>query len=143
MIGNVTCHWCFTRIVLLNRCLTISAYVWEAISIITFCQPTSFDPNTYSAQLQAKLASLQDSVHTNILASAQQQKIHHDKHSHIHSFVAGAPVWLSIPTRGKLQPKWQGKWEVLEIKNPTDVKITNGQVNKETDCDTVSNLNTI
>ena len=95
-----------------------------------FCQPTAFDPNTYSAQLQAKLASLQDFVHTNISASAQQQKIHYDKHSHVHSFVAGAPVWLSIPTRGKLQPKWQGKWEVLETKSPTDVKITNGQVTK-------------
>ena len=95
-----------------------------------FCQPTAFDPNTYSAQLQAKLASLQDFVHTNISASAQQQKLHYDKHSHVHSFVAGASVWLSIPTRGKLQPKWQGKWEVLEIKSPTDVKITNGQVTK-------------
>ena len=74
-------------------------------------QPTAFDPNTSSAQLQAKLASLQDFVHTNISASAQQQKIYYDKHSHVCSFVAGAPVWLSILTRGKLQPKWQGKWE--------------------------------
>ena len=56
-----------------------------------FCQPTDFDPNTYSAQLQTKLASLQEFVHTNISASAQQQKIHYDKHSHVHSFVAGAP----------------------------------------------------
>ena len=65
-----------------------------------FCQPTAFDPNTYSAQLQAKLAaSLQDFVHTNISASAQQQKIHHDKHSHVRSFVAGAPVWLPIKVK--------------------------------------------
>ena len=95
-----------------------------------FCQSKAFDPNTYSAQLQAKLASLQDLVHTNISASAQQQKFQHDKQSRAHSFVAGAPVWLSIPTRGKLQPKWQGNWEVLEIKSPTNVKITNGQTTK-------------
>ena len=95
-----------------------------------FCQSKAFDPNTYSAQLQAKLASLQDLVHTNISASAQQQKFQHDKQSRACSFVAGAPVWLSIPTRGKLQPKWQGNWEVLEIKSPTNVKITNGQTTK-------------
>ena len=95
-----------------------------------FCQSKAFDSNTYSAQLQAKLASLQDLVHTNISASAQQQKFQHDKPYCACSFVAGAPVWLSIPTRGKLQPKWQGNWEVLEIKSQTNVKITNGQTTK-------------
>ena len=95
-----------------------------------FCQSTAFDPNTYSAQLQAKLASLQDLVHTNISASAQQQKRQYDKHSHVHSFVAGDPVWLSVPTRGKLQCKWQGKWKIVELKGTTDAKITDGQITK-------------
>ena len=93
-----------------------------------FCQSTAFD--SYSAQLQAKLASLQDFVHTNISASAQQQKYYYDKHSHTHTFGVGMPVWLSVPTRVKLQPKWQGRWKVLEIKSPTAIRITNGQTTK-------------
>ena len=93
-------------------------------------QPTAFDPTTYSAQLQTKLASLQDLVHTNITANAQQQKLCYDKHSHVRSFAPGDLVWLSVPTRGKLQPKWQGKWKIIEIKNPINVKITDGQTTK-------------
>ena len=93
-------------------------------------QPTAFDPTTYSAQLQTKLASLQDLVHTNITANAQQQKLCYDKHSHVRSFAPGDLVWLSVPTHGKLQPKWQGKWKVTEVKNPINVKITDGQTTK-------------
>ena len=113
-----------------KRYLPLVLYAYCTAQHFLTGQPTAFDPNTYSAQLQAKLALLQDFVHTNISASAQQHKLHYDKHSHVCSFVAGAPVWLSILTRGKLQPKWQGKWEVLEIKSPIDIKITNGQVTK-------------
>ena len=72
-----------------------------------FHESTAFEPSTYAA-LQAKLASLQDFVHTNLAASAQQQKFQYDKHSSIRSFIPGEPVWLSIPVRNKLQPKWQG-----------------------------------
>ena len=93
-------------------------------------QPTAFDPSNYSAQLQTKLASLQDLVHTNITANAQQQKLCYDKHSHVRSFAPGDLVWLSVPTLGKLQPKWQGKWKIIEIKNPINVKITDGQTTR-------------
>ena len=31
---------------------------------------------------------------------------------------------------GKLQPKWQGKWKVIEVKTPINVKITDGQTTK-------------
>ena len=95
-----------------------------------FQSPTAFDPNTYSAQLQAKLASLQDLVHSTIAAAAQQQKVQYDKHSHVRSFVPGDPVWLSIPTSGKLQPRWQGNWEVVEIKNSVDIKVSDGNKTK-------------
>jgi len=63
--------------------------------------------------LQAKLASLQDLVHSAITEAAQQQKLYYDKHSHVHSFVSGDLVWLSNPRSGKLQPKWLGKWRIL------------------------------
>ena len=42
-------------------------------------QLTAFDPTTYSAQLQTKLASLQDLVQTNINANAHQQKLYYDQ----------------------------------------------------------------
>jgi len=92
-----------------------------------FQPSTAFDPNTYSAQLQTKLASLQDLVHSDITEAAQQQKLYYDKHSHVHSFVPGDLVWLSNPRSGKLQPRWQGKWRIPETKSPTDIKISDGQ----------------
>ena len=95
-----------------------------------FHESTAFEPCTYAAQLQAKLASLQDFVHTNLTASAQQQKFQYDKHSSIRSLIPGEPVWLSIPVRNKLQPKWQGNWKIVEITNPTNAKITDGQTTK-------------
>ena len=95
-----------------------------------FQSSTAFDPNTYSAQLQAKLASLQDLVHSAITNAAQKQKLYYDKHSHVRSFVPGDLVYLSNPRSGKLQPRWQGKWRIREIKSPTDVTITDGQNTK-------------
>ena len=73
-----------------------------------FQQLIAFDPTTYSAHLQAKLASLQDLVHTNLTANAHQQKVYYDKHIRARSFSPGDLVLLSVPTHGKLQPKWQG-----------------------------------
>ena len=93
-----------------------------------FCQSKAFDPNTYSVQLPAKLASLQGLVHTNISVSTQKQKFHHDKHSRIRSFVAGAPVWLSIPTRCGLNDKATGKCWRSKVQQMS--KITNGQITK-------------
>ena len=57
-------------------------------------------------QLNYKL--IQEFAYANISASAQQQKFYHDKHFHVHSFVPGVPIWLFIPTRGKLQHKENG-----------------------------------
>ena len=88
----------------------------------SFQQPIAFDPATYSSHLQAKLASLQDLVHTNLTANAYQQKMYYDKHTHTLSFSPGDLVWLSVPT--------QRKWEVIELKNPVNVTITDGQNTK-------------
>ena len=53
-----------------------------------FHESTAFEPSTYAAQLQANLASLQDFVHKNLAASAQQQKFQYDKRSSIRSFIS-------------------------------------------------------
>jgi len=97
-----------------------------------FQPSTAFDSNTYSVQLQAKLASLQDLyiLHSAITEATQQQKLYYDKHSHVCSFAPGDLVWLSNHRSGKLQPRWQGKWRILEIKSSTDIKISDGQSTK-------------
>jgi len=54
-----------------------------------FKPPTAFDPNTYSAELQSKLAHLQDLVHSNLASAAQNPKLHYDKHSITRAFQPG------------------------------------------------------
>jgi len=95
-----------------------------------FKPPTAFDPNTYSAEVQAKLALLQDLVHFNKVSAAWNQKLHYDKNSKMKAFQPGGLVWLSVPTRSKLQPRWEGKWTVVEVKMPINLKITNGKSSK-------------
>jgi len=70
------------------------------------------------------LTLLQDLVHTSLTANAQQQKMYYDKHTCVCSFSPGDLIWLSVPTCGKLQPKWQGKLKIIELKNPVNAKIT-------------------
>ena len=75
----------------------------------TFPPTNAFDPSSYSACLLTKLAKLQDLVANNITAAAQQQKNHYNKNSVTRPFSVGEPIWLSIPTARKLQPRWEGK----------------------------------
>jgi len=70
--------------------------------------PTAFDSGSYQAQLQAKLAELRDFVESQATQAASKQKCTYDQHSTSRSFRAGDPVWLSIPTAGKLDPRWEG-----------------------------------
>jgi len=64
--------------------------------------PTAFDSGSYQAQLQAKLAELQDFVESQATQAASKQKCTYDQYSTSCSFCAGDPVWL--PTAGKLDP---------------------------------------
>ena len=97
----------------------------------TQLQPqTGFDPSSYSVQLQAKLAALQDLVRTNTTTAAQTQKFYYDRSSTSRAFTPQELVWLSIPTAGKLQPRWEGKWKVVEMKGPVTVEITDGRRTK-------------
>ena len=43
------------------------------------------------------------------------------------SFTTGDPVWLSIPTAGKLEPRWEGGWVVKSVKSPVNVEISDGR----------------
>ena len=73
---------------------------------------------------------MQDFVHANLAKSAKQQKQQYDRYTVSRSFKAGDPVWLSIPTARKLQPRWDGRWTVTKLKGPCNLEITNGHQSK-------------
>ena len=57
-----------------------------------FKPPSTFNPKTYSTELQATLVHLQDLVQSNLAAAAQNQKLHNDKHSKMRAFQPGDPI---------------------------------------------------
>ena len=65
------------------------------------------DSLSYPTNIQAKLAELQDFVHTNLTQAACLQKFHYNQQSKQSTFVPGDLVWLSIPTAGRLDPRWE------------------------------------
>ena len=93
-------------------------------------QANTFDATSYPGHLTAKFAELQDLVESNLVAAAQNQKTAYDKHILRQSFAAGDPLWLSIPTARKLDPRWKGRWEIKSIKSAENVEIMNSQVSK-------------
>ena len=44
-------------------------------------------------------------------------------HQHAPLFTVGDPVWLSVPTAGKLDPKWEGEWVIQSVKSPISMEI--------------------
>ena len=91
-----------------------------------FSPQTAFAAFEYYNHIQNKLAQLQDFVETNLAASASQQKSAYDHHTSARQFAVGDAVWLSVPTVGKLDPRWEGRWEITAIMSPTNVEITDG-----------------
>ena len=67
---------------------------------------------------------------TNTNAAAQQWKSHYNKNSVTRTFSVVEPIWLTIPIARKLQPRWEGKWTVQEIRGPVNLKITDGKRTK-------------
>ena len=88
---------------------------------------TAHDPSSYHDHLQAKLAQLRDFVETYIAESVHHQKTSFDRHAQTRTFQVGDSVWLSIPTAGKLDSRWEGKWVVHSIPGPTSYTITDGK----------------
>ena len=92
--------------------------------------PMGHEVNEFTAVLQSKLAKLQDLVETHNAEAASRQKSHYDKTSSERHFIAGDIVWLSIPTAGKLDPRWDGRWHINSVKSPLTVEITDGEKTK-------------
>eukprot|EP00731_Ephydatia_muelleri_P002499 Em0001g2499a len=78
----------------------------------------------------AKLADLQDLVEAHIVESAKHHKGAYDQKSAERRFNTGDLVWLSIPTAGKLDPRWEGKWKVKIMRSPVTMEITDGKRTK-------------
>ena len=95
-----------------------------------FSKSLSFDTQSYPTFLRAKLGELRDFVKANLAAAAHKQKEGYDHHTRTRLFQAGDSVWLSVPTAGKLDPRWEGEWIVESIKSPATVEITNGRTSK-------------
>ena len=90
-------------------------------------QHLAYDSLSYPAHIRHKLAELQDFVHTNLTQEASRHKTYYDHCTNVPSFTTGDPVWLSIPTAGKLEPRWEGGWVVKSVKSPVNVEISDGR----------------
>ena len=84
-----------------------------------FPETTAYDVMSYQNYLRSKLAQLTDFVETHMTEAAHKQKLCYDQHASSRSFKTGDAVWLTSPTAGKLDPKWEGDWEVQTVNGPT------------------------
>ncbi|KAL5509727.1 hypothetical protein EMCRGX_G005145 [Ephydatia muelleri] len=91
---------------------------------------TGYAVDEYQGTMQAKLAELMDFVETHMVDAARHQKQEYDKHMGIRTFKAGDLVWLSIPTAGKLDPRWEGGWKVKACKSPVNMEVSDGTRNQ-------------
>lgn len=92
---------------------------------------TGFEPECYSAHLNAKLSELRKFVQETIGDAAKAQKEQYDLRSTEERILhKGDPVWLSIPTAGKLDPRWEGGWTIQEVMSSVNMKIHDGQRSK-------------
>ena len=99
-------------------------------STSTFTKSPAFDSLSYPAYLQEKLAELRDFVECNLAATAHSQKRNYDKNAAKPTFSTGDTVWLSVPTAGKLEHRWENGWVITSVKSPTTMQITNGKTTK-------------
>ena len=77
------------------------------------------DGNEYKIQLRQKLAELYKiysrSEFILYIEAAEIQKQGYDLQSKEQTFLIGDQVWLSCPTAGKLDDRWEAGWEVTEL----------------------------
>ena len=91
---------------------------------------TAYDAVSYQRKLRSTLSRLYDFVETHLAQAAQKQKSTYDHNAVQRSFTVGEQVWLSSPTAGKLDPKWEGKWRIQSIQGPTTYTITDGDMTR-------------
>ena len=87
---------------------------------------TAYDAVSYQSKPRSTLSRLYNFVETHLAQAVQKQKSTYDHNAVQRSFTVGKQVWLSSPTAGKLDPKWEGKWRIQSIQGPTTYTITYG-----------------
>jgi len=93
-------------------------------------ETTAYDVASHQNQFRCKLAQLSDFVETHMTEAAQKPKLCYDQHTTSRSFKPGDSVWLTSPTAGKLDPKWEGDKEVQTVNEPTTYTISDGEQTK-------------
>ena len=73
---------------------------------------------------------MHDFMQRQMTTAARRQKQQYDIHAQERNFCTGDTVWLSIPTAGKLDPRWEGEWIVRAVKSPVNMEISDGQRKK-------------
>ena len=91
---------------------------------------TAYDAVSYQSQLRTKLAQLSDFVETQLAQAAHKQKSAYDQHTQQRAFKINQSVWLSSPTAGKFDAKWEGGWKIKTVQGPTTYTITDGRRTK-------------
>ena len=94
-------------------------------------QEWGFDTVTYEGRLKNKLRGCIKLVKVNLSEAARSQKYWYDLTAReTVEFHSGDGVWLNVPRKGKLDPKWEAGWCVKETLGPVNVKIlhTDGRV---------------
>ena len=67
---------------------------------------------------------------TQISQAAHLQRSNYDNHTMESTFILGDPVCLSIPTMGKLDPRWEGEWMIESVKGSVTIEICDGKRTK-------------
>ena len=97
---------------------------------VNFATQLGYDSLSYPAQFQVKLAKLYDFIHTNLTQAAHSQKSYYDQRTKQFTFALGDPVWLSIPTAGKFDPRWESEWVIKSVKSPVTMEIYDSKRSK-------------
>ena len=103
----------------------------------------SYDVTSYQDQLRAKLAHLYDFVELNNVQACGHQKCKFDRSTQPRTFSVGDPVWLSIPTAGKLDPRWEGEWTVRSVQSPVTYTIHDGSRSKTVHINRLTNTTSL
>ena len=129
LTGNSTYLWYCMRIEHQPICLEyppLFSCLGDNPNSIDLTCPTAFDKDSYADHERAKFAKLRDVVESKLVSAVEYQKKTYDQRYASETFHTGNTVWLSWPSAGKPDSRWEGNWTVKAIKSPCNVEITDG-----------------
>ena len=82
------------------------------------------------SSLASQFMEMHDFVQKQTTTAAWRQKEQYDVHAQERNFHVGDQVWLSIPTAGKLDPRWEREWIIRAVKSHVNMEISDGRRKK-------------